>query len=185
MCYGLIRPWVGSPIKYSCVTIYLLSKLTPYSTEPWNARHQSRLITLIHNSQDLHYNQIYNHWLWSLSLPRFASLRRLLELRSLLAPLANWLRNTTFDNNCTVTYPPWNRTLQSHDAEERWSTPTLLLFNTLLPSSGENMKCRGSSGKDGGLTFTTAFIFWVYFQTLRSTNLDDSDDRHAYDWSVK
>jgi len=90
--------------------------------------------------------------------------------------LANWLGNTTFDKDCTVTYPPWNRTLQSHDAEERWSTPTLLLFNTLLPSSGDNMKCRGLSGKDGGLTFTTAFIFWVYFHTFRSTNFDDSVD---------
>jgi hypothetical protein len=34
VCYGLGGPGVESPIKYRCVTTCLLSKLTPYSTEP-------------------------------------------------------------------------------------------------------------------------------------------------------
>lgn len=47
------------------------------------------------------------------------------------------------------------------------------------------MKCRGSTGKDGGFTFATAFTFLVYFHTLLSINFDVSVDRHVYNYSDK
>ena len=53
----------------------------------------------------------------------FASMCRLLDGLSLLAPYANLLCSTTFDKACTVTYLPWNRTLQLHTRKKGEAHP--------------------------------------------------------------